>query len=1217
MKADGANGGTLELVTDISADMESEMAPEMASGMAAELLSALNPGIDAVAQPHEIDHAIDHAIAYETDGVPASAAQFIAVACDPAQSVVVEACAGSGKTWLLVARMLRLLLAGAEPSQLLAITFTRKAAQEMRERLLQLLHELALADEATALNLLHERGLPEPARHLPAARSLYERVLASPQALSIDTFHSWFARLLPLAPLASGVPHGYSLSEANAQLLHEAYSLFLQGVKDGSEEHAALLQLYQMVGDFTAKKLLDSFIDKRAEWWAMNLHAQQEGSSPLQELTQFCGPDALEDARLSLWQNEPLLARLWTIARWLGQGTEPNQTSAVTLESALTGGPGLEQFASLQQVFLTKDGKPRSCPKNKKLQAASIASHGEQGVEFIAAEFEELGQQLQQLEQRSSEPLVLALNRALFVAGNAYLARYQELKAQARVFDFTDLEWHVYRLLSNEAHCAYLQARLDSRYKHILLDEFQDTNPLQWNIVQAWLGGYAGDAPPSVFVVGDPKQSIYRFRRADPRVFEAARQFLRQQGAALLRTNQTRRNARAIVAGMNQGFAGKNPLFSPQTTLAGSDGHAYRLPLIQAPASTPGTNVNGLADDAGGAINSLMESSAESRAERPPDSATQAQSDGSNEAAFLRDPLQTPREESGEDLRRAEGDQLARVLWQMQQTHGLQWRDMMLLVKKRAHLASYEAALRQAGIPFVSDKRGGLLEALEVADIIALLTFLMTPAADLALAHILKSPVFGASDDDLICLAHASMPEPVAADAGAPPPQLDLFAVASRPLHWWQALQQLAEPAPALARARQLLQQWLQVAPHLPVHDLLDLIFHQGELVARYVAAALPAMRAQVVGNLEAFIELALNLDAGRYPSLPKFIAALGQLRREAESDAPDEAASDLATNAVRILTIHSAKGLEAPLVAVLDANHSQPARDDLGILCDWPQDSNAPVHFSAFARKDERGAARDALFAFEEAFKTQEDWNLLYVAITRAKQILLLSGVAGGRADSKTDPDSAGQVDGSWYARLPLPTWQPPATTEQEALSTANLQPFDWPLFAAPLMPAPARVAPEAVREEQLEGRALHLLMERLTSDVHTHGAQWPLAVPDPATIAAWLPCPLALAQTLREQAQCLLQAPHLRQFFDASHYQAAYNELELLNGAEVLRMDRVVVQEDAVWILDYKRQLLALELPGYRQQLLGYKNRMQQIYPQQSVRALLIAVSGDVLEV
>ena len=1123
-------------------------------------------------------------IAYEIDGAAAKPEAFIAIACDPARSVVVEACAGSGKTWLLVARMLRLLLAGADASQLLAITFTRKAAQEMRERLLQLLHELALTDEATVLQRLQERGVNSPRQMLPVARALYERVLASPQALSIDTFHSWFGRLLPLAPLASGVPHGYSLAESTAQLLHEAWSVFLQGVREGSEVHAALLQLYQLVGDFNAKKLLDAFIDKRAEWWAMENQAGQPGVSALQQLIALCGIDGRQDARLSLWQDAAMQARHARIARLLGQGTEPNQAVAVRLESALSGGASLNAFAQIQDVYLTKEGKPRAAPKNKKLQAAlaagggaNSAAGGLNGIDGFEAEFIELGEQLQTLSRRSSEPLVLALNGALFTVGSAYLASYQNIKAQSRVFDFTDLEWHVYRLLTNEAHCAYLQARLDSRYKHILLDEFQDTNPLQWHIVQAWLGGYAGDAPPSVFVVGDPKQSIYRFRRADPRVFDAARQYLHRQGAALLRTNQTRRNAQAIVAGLNASFV-NNPLFSPQTTLAADTGVVWRLPLVQGAA------------DAGKMVQDTK-------------------------AAWLRDPLQTARPEADNDLRRAEGAQLAQVLWQMQHERGLQWKDMMLLVKKRAHLGAYEGALRAAGIPFISDKRGGLLQALEVADLIALLTFLMIPGADLALAHVLKSPMFAASDEDLILLAQSGRapPSPLTPATTAPAAQFDLFAdQPPRPPHWWQRLQQLPAASPALQRAQTLLPQWLAAAPRLPVHDLLDLIFHQGELLARYVAASAPGLRSQVVGNLESFIELALNLDAGRYPSLPKFVDALSQLRREAEGDAPDEAASDLATNAVRILTIHSAKGLEAPLVALLDANHSQPARDDLGILCDWPQDSVAPAHFSAFAKKDERGAARDAMFAFEEDFKQQEDWNLLYVALTRAKQVLLVSGVAGGRAES-----SGGVVEASWYARLQLPDWPGlPAAQPVSARADAALLAFDWPLYQAPAMPAPPRALALPVHDEQIEGRALHLLMERLTTDVH-QTAGWPLPVPDAATIAAWLPCPVALAQTLHAQAACLLHAAHLRRFFDPAEFEAAYNELELLAGNEVLRMDRVVLRDDAVWILDYKRQLLPAEMADYRQQLNNYKYWLQQVFPARAVRSLLISVAAEVQEV
>ena len=1111
-------------------------------------------------------------IAYEVDGAPAQAEEFIALACDPARSVVVEACAGSGKTWLLVARMLRLLLSGCEGAQLLAITFTRKAAQEMRERLLELLHELALAPDEIVLLRLQERGVTQAHQCLPAARGLYERVLASPQALSIDTFHSWFGRLLPQAPLASGVPHGYSLTESNGQLRQEAYSIFLHEVRQGSEQYAALLQLYQLVGDFNAKKLLDAFLDKRAEWWAATLQDPQ----PLQQLRDLIGEDAHVDARLSLWQEPEMYGCIVNIARLLGCGTATNQERANAIQTALGAGPSVAAFQALWKEFFDSSDKVRSNRKTNSLKAALLNAYGNQGVDIFDNDFESMAQVLEYMARRAAEPNVIALNAALFTAGSAYLACYQNLKAQARVFDFTDLEWHVYRLLTNESHAAYLLARLDTRYKHILLDEFQDTNPLQWNIVQAWLGAYseetAGDAPPSVFVVGDPKQSIYRFRRADPRVFEAARQFLHGQGAAMLRTNQTRRNAAAIVAGLNDSFTG-NPLFSPQTTLAVGGGAAFRLPLVRAVA------LNSQSDDVGAV------------------------------GTGLRNPLQTPALENENDLRRAEGDQLAQVLWRMRQERGLQWNEMMLLVKKRVHLGTYESALRAAGIPFISDKRGGLLQALEVADMIALLNFLMTPAADLALAHVLKSPIFSASDDDLIALASDRGIMPLGSDGIAP--------------HWWQRLQCCPAPSAALQRAQTLLTQWLQAAPHLPVHDLLDLILHQGELVARYVAASAPALRSQVAGNIDAFIELALNMDAGRYPSLPKFVAALGQMQGQSGGDAPDEASADLATNAVRILTIHSAKGLEAPLVALLDANHSQPARDDLGILCDWPQDQVAPTHFSAFGRKEERGAARDGMFMAEDAFKQQEDWNLLYVAVTRAKQILLISGVAGSRG-----ADDYGVMESSWYARMQLPEWQDEVDTDTAQRAAEDVPMvaggFEWPLFAPISLPLPAPSRPleasvrQAVRVEQIEGRALHLLMERLTSDMNQAvGGKWPLEIPQAAVIASWLPCPLALAQTLRVQAECLLTSPALRRFFDAGQYQAAYNELELLTGTEVLRMDRVVLAEDAVWILDYKRQLLPGEMAGYERQLRHYQHWVRQVFTGRTVRALLVSVAGEMSEV
>ena len=1084
--------------------------------------------------------------AYEVNGAAVEAAQFIAVACDPARSVAVEACAGSGKTWLLVARMLRLLLAGAEPSELLAITFTRKAAQEMRERLIMLLRELALQPDSAVRALLLERGVPERELReaMPLARGLYERVLASGQSLSIDTFHSWFARLLQLAPLSSGVPHGYALAENSGEMMTEAYNGLMQSLDepDLAPVRAALLALFEQVGDWNTRRLLDAFAGKRAEWWAAN-----QAGEPLAWLRAMCGSDDEPDPRLSVWDSDALQQAILQVAALLGQGAKRNQERATQIEQALSDGPSLPAFEQLIAQFCDDKGEQKGNDhKRGKLLAAIERDLGDDGVVMFEALCSTLTTALWGLHRRSREGLVLALNEALFTVGAAYLERYQALKAERRVFDFSDLEWQAWRLLNNEEHAAYLQSRLDARYSHILLDEFQDTNPLQWSIVRAWLSAYGEEAgQPSVFIVGDPKQSIYRFRRAEPRVFTAATAMLAALGADVLRTNQTRRNGTAIVELLNASLL-TNPIYAPQTTLAGRDGVVWRLPLVQA-AETEVV---------------------------------------ANDGFMLRDPLTMPRAEE-EDARRLEEGRFVAgaIIDAMQEIDSTRWSDVMLLVKKRTNLAAYESALREAGIPFLSDRRGGLLQSLEVADLIALLGFLMTPGDNRALAHLLKSPIMDASDSDLIALAEREEAS------------------------WWQRLQAIAADgaSAALRRAATLLGRWLAIAPRLPVHDLLDRMLAEGDLAARYAQAAAPLARGKVLGNIEAFTALALNLDAGRYPSLPKFIDALRVLQNGQDNEAPDEANVDAAVDAVRIMTIHSAKGLEARIVVMMDANHSEPARDDVGILCDWPQDADTPRHFSAFARQDERGAARDALFEEEQGFRAQEDWNLLYVAATRAKDLLIVSGVAGLRGAG-----ADGVVAGSWYGRLGAAQLVEPRARDLAPLPGRE-QDFSLTLFAPEAMPG-AAVSPANAEISSVaidEGLALHGLLERITDS-----GVWPAQLPDVATVARWLACSADLAQVARTQAAVILAQPALQRFFDPARYRAARNEMDVIADGRLMRLDRVVIFDDEVWVLDYKRAFLDVERAKYIAQLAQYRAALQPVFHDRKLRSALITVDGQLWE-
>lgn len=1099
--------------------------------------------------------------AYEIDGAAVSHAQFTASACSPRHSVVVEACAGSGKTWLLVSRMLRLLLAGAEPAELLAITFTRKAAQEMRERLMSLLHELALADIAQVHQLLAERGVQEAEmpQLIPLARSLYEKVLSSPQSLSMDTFHSWFGRLLQLAPLASGVPHGFSLVEASGDIQREAYGQLMQMI--AREEHIeireALLFLYQEIGDFTAREMLEAFLDKRAEWWASN--QASDAGDPLQWLQDLCGADAYRDARLSLWEDAGLYDRISKLALILGQGSKQNQGNAVKIEQGLSEGPSLPAFELLCTGFFDSRGAARSHNTKGKALLVSIDKHlGPDHVLAFEDECQAIVDALNSLQKRSAEKMVLQLNEALFKVGAAYLDCYQDLKSDQRVFDFADLEWQAYRLLSNDEYAAYLHSRLDSRYKHILLDEFQDTNPLQWDIVQAWLYAYGDDASrPTVFIVGDPKQSIYRFRRAEPRVFTAARTMLAQQGARVLRTNQTRRNAPAIVSMLNLSMRG-NPLFAAQTTASEQAGDVWRLPLIGIDtASAEGTS---------------------------PDDADAADADmvTVTKGRFpLRNSLTTPLEEAENLQRYEEGRQLAQTLLELRAQQGadtFQWSEVMLLVKRRTHLSAYEKALREAGIPFVSSRRGGLLDALEVLDLIALLGFLMTPGDNRALAHVLKSPIMAASDADLMMIAQADGTT------------------------WWKRLQawHASHDNPRLQRAHSLLQQWMEASRYLPVHDLLDRILHQGDVLQRYAQCVPAAQRSQVTGNIHSFTELALNLDGGRYPSLPKFIAALHALRRAGDSDAPDESAVDSAADALRILTIHSAKGLEANIVVMLDTNHSESLKDKIGVLCQWPLQAGETRHFSVFGKKDQRGAARDQLFLQEERQAMQENWNLLYVAMTRARQLLIISGVVSGKK----------QANPSWYGYLEGAELKAPGTGMQTSGSQTSAE-FSLAVFDPPAMPV-ADLEPETVSDEQIEGIALHTLMERLTNP----GQPWPVVLPAAETIAAWLPCATSVAQTIRQQAERIFANGELHKFYDVTRFDYARNEMDVLVDQKLMRLDRVVVFSDTVWVLDYKRQLLALEETVYRNQLQTYVSALKPVFFNKSVRAALILSDGSMRE-
>jgi ATP-dependent helicase/nuclease subunit A len=705
-----------------------------------------------------------------------------------------------------------------------------------------------------------------------------------------------------------------------------------------------------------------------------------------------------------------------------------------------------------------------------------------------------------------------------------------------------------------------------------------------------------------VFLVGDPKQSIYRFRRADARLFNAARDMLVASfDATVLRTNRTRRNAPAVLEWVNAVFLqararGDYPIYAEQGTAVDAPiGQALLLPLVPMPE------------------------------------AVQA------EEAAPRDTLSEPREEAGDSQRYEEGRQVAACLRALHAGEPIRengaerpvrWSDFQLLVRRKRYLADYERALRDAGVPYLSPRRGGLLATLEALDLCALLDFLMTPQADLSLAHVLRSPIFAATDDHLIALAQAGE---------------GTFAPT-----WWERLIALAgqaDAAPTLRHAHRMLARWLAVAPTLPVHDLLDHIVYTGELKRRYAERAPAANRDQALANLDAFLKLALDLDGGRYPSLPKFMAELRAIRQGDEDESPDEGMqgdaaeapdaidTELASeglDAVQILTVHASKGLEAPFVVLLDSHHSDTRADSAGILIDWPPGAEAPTHFSAFGKTAERGRARDPLFAQETNLAERENWNLLYVAMTRARQALIVSGVANKRdsaAAQSVDEGDAPEVDGtaSWYTLLatagvavpaPMRDSEADADAAHAAAETVAYHDFRAPLTVTVRVGGGIELATDTAdpvfdQGAVAQGELLHAVLERLTR------RGLPEQIPDAATIARWFAATGATeadAARAAEAVRRMLSADALAHVFDPERFDAAHNEIELFSpDGALLRIDRLIERGNEVLVVDYKLRLLPVERAAYADQLRGYVAAVTPLYPGRDIRAGVATAQGE----
>ncbi len=1082
------------------------------------------------------------AAAYLIDGAPAGREAFYAAACDPAQSIVVEACAGAGKTWMLVSRILRALLDGAEPQHILAITFTRKAAGEMRGRLNEWLAEFAdnRSTEGQRVQALVDRGMShEQARYAQAKLGrLQARLLDSGRAVQVRTFHAWFAQLLRMAPLevlvAHGLHPGVGLLEDESELGPELFRRFQRRVAADAELRASYQALVARHGRSTLGRWLDAAWKRRAEI------AQADAAGTLAGAIPPPPAPALAPLQSSAWRQ-----RVSELAQRLGAVDKTDHTTAANrLVDALASADSRLAFDLAWAAVHTLAGELR------KLKPSPA------GFAELSGELKAMDLDLRQQDAHEDHGHMVALSRLL-------IAEFTAQKRERGLVDMPDLEQLALQLLGEGEWAGWIQERLDARLRHVLIDEFQDTSPLQWHALQPWLasyagagGGMSGRAPLSVFIVGDPKQSIYRFRRAEPRVFAAASAFIAEAlGGRRLACDHTRRNAPAVLSALNAVFASAQA----DDAYAGFRPHTTEV-------AAPGDGVWALP-----------------REPRPPRAARR----DPDAPPVWRDSLTEPRYEEKQRQTALECRHVAAAISELLAGGVLRPQDIQVLARKRSVLAQLSDALRERQIPHVRPEDLKLADEPEARDLIALLDVLCSPGHDLSLAQALKSPVFGAGDDDLLWLAQRSRGRGT----------------------WWATLQAATDRPSALDRAAPWLARWAESARLLPPHDLLDRILHEGDIAARLQQAAAPERREHAQAVVNSLLAQTLALDGGRYTTPYRFVRALKSGRLTGSVAASE--------SAVRLLTVHGAKGLESEVVFIMDTDPEPRRAESGGLLVDWPVDSPHPSQVAFVGKWARLAPSLQPLQDEELDMSAREELNGLYVAMTRARSRLVLSCV---------EPHRKLQGEAWWDRLSPLAQpWQPapPPVAAEPAGTQIELTAWPTPRLEAPvLLPAwPAAELANADSRATLIGEAFHRLMQWAT------GPQGPVAGGE----GAWLDNAAAAAGTefgllsaelalARQAARAVLGSEEFAPFRSGAGLVWAGDEVPLAWDGEVLRIDRLVAKRAAGgshtwWVLDYKLEARPQDDPENQAQLSRYREAVAALQPGEEVRAAFVNGLGQVI--
>ncbi|MBI1402755.1 MAG: double-strand break repair helicase AddA [Porphyrobacter sp.] len=1142
------------------------------------------------------------------------------LAAGPEDNVWLSASAGTGKTQVLSARVLRLLLREeVAPSQILCLTFTKAGAAEMANRINAVLARWVRLPAASLAKELRDLGADYDPATQERARSLFASVLDCPGGgLRIDTIHAFAQFLIGNFPEEAGLaPGARVMDDRSRELL--AREVLTELVEEAERSHdVAVLDGLER---FTIRKdpgALHKWLMRAAD--AQDLWDGPSGWQPpmaarVRRLLDIPADAhdawACETLHPDLFPDDHLLAMIPALEAW---GTATGDKCLAFLRDWLQSDlpARVAAMQGFRGTLLKADGTPSLMLKKPRETVPGFSEGQDRIAEALAI-----------VEERRALLECAEIVTSALEIGRAFALRWGERKAREGLLDFGDLIRKAAALLSNREASDWIRYKLDRHFDHILIDEAQDTNRSQWDIVEALIDdffageGARGDRLRTIFTVGDYKQAIFGFQGTSPENFARAKERVHariraaQEGIRASRVNRREPGWRDLDLGNS--FRTANVVLGFVNRMISALGHAA-FGLDKPPAEHKGTERAGLVALWPPVV--------------PESGAEQDDEAEAGEGSAAQDWL--PRHET--ILAEKIADQVHRwishtepfVLEKGGRRHA-QAGDIMVLVRQRKELAAQIVAkLHARGVPVAGVDRLRLGAPLAVKDVLAALRFAAQPQDDLSLANLLASPLLGWSQEDI--LAH------VPRDKG---------------VRLWDHLRRKDAPG-FVAESAERLRDLLRRADYQTPQALIAWIL-TGPWQGR--ARLVERLGSEANDPLDELLNTAFAYEAEHWPSLAGFLAwfdaGSGELKRDADG----------ASGQVRVMTVHGSKGLQAPIVILADAAGAPGEAGDLALADDplglGEADARA-VPLPPLSKEERKGP----IAAAEEAKKAavlQEHWRLLYVALTRAEEALFIGGSLNKNEAKKGVPH-----EDSWYARLlplfegePLadPVWEwrkewghraePLVPDDSAGRAAAAPELPRWMLTPIGPEPRPPRplapsaageeagaappLPPEVARDAARRGSLIHKLLERL-----------PEVPPETRAEVAWRWLERQagdLEATVREEmlaaALGVLDHPDFAPIF--SEQALAEVPLAATVGGVVVAgtADRLLVEERRITVVDFKTTrrppagLSDIPLATLRQ-MAAYVAALEAIYPDREVRAgvlythapVLYPLAGDVLD-